>query len=139
MKKLHSRRIEILSAIAFIGILSVGFSAGARAWEPVLPKGVQGPVSWNQNGKDGRYFVAVVKGTITEPTTGVVKTDADCMPDPQGLNHCHNIIELKTGKVITIQNTHKMSEHRCLRAGEQVKLQPDGSPSWAVVQTMSDS
>ncbi|HUW28075.1 MAG TPA: hypothetical protein VMV97_05635 [Sulfuriferula sp.] len=139
MSKSYFRRIEILSAIVFAGIIFMGFSSGARAWEPVLPKGVQGPVSWNQNGKDGRYFVAVVQGTITEPTTGVVKTDADCMPDSQGLNHCHNIIELKTGKVITIQNTHKMSEHRCLRPGEQVKLRPDGASSWAIVQTMSDS
>ncbi len=136
MKKPHFSHIEILSAIALVGIIFMGFSTTIRAWEPVLPKGVHGPVSWSQNGKDGRYFVAVVKGAITQSTAGVVKTDSNCMPDSQGLSHCHNIIELKNGKLVTIQNTHKMSKYHCLRPGEQVKIQLDGSPSWAIVQTM---
>ncbi len=135
MKQASFRRIRGLSVIIFAGILFMGLSAQAWAWVPTLPKGTQGPASWYQNGKDGRYFVPVVKGRISKPVTGLVTTDANCMPDAQGLSHCFNNIRLSSGELITVQNTHKMSIHRCLRPGEYVKVQPNGSQTWAIVQT----
>jgi len=135
MNQASFHRIRGLSAIFLAGVVLMGLSAQAWAWEPTLPKGAQGPVSWYQNGKDGRYFVPVVNGSISKPTTGKVTTDANCMPDAQGLSHCFNNIRLSSGELITVQNTHKMSIHRCLRPGEYVKVQPNGSKTWAIVQT----
>lgn len=129
------KRMAILPTIILAGTLSMGVSVTAHAWQPALPNGVHGPVSWYQNGKDGRYFVPVLVGRISEPTTGIVKTDSNCAADSQGLSHCRNIIQLQSKEFITIQNTHKMSNYRCLRVGEQVQVQPNGSTSWAIVQT----
>jgi hypothetical protein len=135
MNKRYLSKIGILSAVVFAGIMVAGFSTQAKAWEPKLPTGVTGPSSWYQNGKDGRYIVHVVKGQIDKSASGVVKTDSDCMADSQGLNHCHNIIQLQSGGLITVQNTHVMANYRCLRVGEKVTLQPDGSPSWLVLHS----
>ncbi|GEM_PF-3175130 len=125
---------KFLPAIIIGGFFVAGFSSAAWAWVPKLPNGVQGPSSWYLNGKGGRYFVPVVKGKLSGPTIGVVRTDSNCMPDSQGLSHCHNRIELLSGGSITIQNTHKMSNFRCLRPGERVAVRPNGSSSWAIVQ-----
>ncbi len=135
MNELQSHRINIRSAGVLAGIIFMALSIQAWAWVPTLPAGVQGPASWYQNGQGGRYFVPVVKGKLSKPITGIVKTDSNCMPDAQGLSHCYNEIQLSSGKLITIQNTHKMSIHRCLRPGEYVQLQPNGVTSWAIVQT----
>lgn len=128
-----------VSGMALAGILFLSFSVQAFAWEPTLPKDAQGPVSWYQNGKDGRYYVPVVQGRVFKPAIGLVRTDSNCRPDAQGLSHCFNRIQLVSGEVITIQNTHKMSSYRCLRVGEYVKLQPNGSSSWVIIQTESGS
>ncbi len=118
-------------------IVAFLFIAGsAWAWEPKLPNGVQGPVSWYVNGKNGRYFTPIVRGKISSPISGIVRTDSNCTPDSQGLSHCFNRIKLMSGQTITIQNTHKMSNFRCLHPGERVRVRPDGS-SWAIIETRS--
>ncbi|HEC24731.1 MAG TPA: hypothetical protein ENI54_01745 [bacterium] len=125
---------KFLSAVIIIGFFITGFSSFALAWEPKLPSGVQGPVSWYVNGKAGRYFVPIVQGKILSPASGIVRTDSNCRPDSQGLSHCYNEIELLSGKIITVQNTHKMSKFPCLYPGEHVSVRPNGSSSWAIVQ-----
>ena len=125
---------QFLAAIALGGFFMVGFSSAAWAWQPKPPDGVQAPSSWYLNGKDGRYFVPIVRGNLAGATTGVVKTDSNCMPDSQGFSHCYNEIKLLSGATITIQNTHQMRKFHCLRPGERVAVRPNGSSSWAIVQ-----
>ncbi len=126
---------KFLSFILILGFFIIGFSSFAFAWEPKLPNKVHGPSSWYVNGKAGRYFVPVIQGKILSPTSGIVRTDSNCRPDSQGLSHCYNEIELLSGKIITIQNTHQMSKFHCLYPGEHVSVRPDGLSSWAIVQT----
>lgn len=135
MSSRNIRRGRFLTTVVAVGFLFVGLSSAAWAWEPKLPNGVRGPSSWYLNGKDGRYFVPIIQGNLSRPTIGIVKTDSNCRPDDQGLSHCHNQIELLSGRTITVQNTHKMSKFRCLSPGERVTVRPDGSSSWAIVQT----
>ena len=127
---------KFLLVIMLGGFFIVGLSSAAWAWEPKLPNGVQGPTSWYLNGKGSRYFLPIVQGRLAGPTIGIVKTDSNCMPDSQGLSHCYNQIKLLSGATITIQNTHKMRNFRCLRPGERVAVRPNGSPSWAIVQVV---
>lgn len=129
-------REKFLPALIIAGLFIVGFSSSAGAWEPKLPNGVRGPASWYMNGKGGRYFVPIIRGKLTGQATGIIRTDSNCMPDSQGLSHCYNKIELPSGRIITIQDTHKMSNFRCLHPGEQVAVMPNGSSSWAIVQTV---
>ena len=126
---------RFLPAVVAAGFLVAGLSSAAWAWEPKLPNGVRGPSSWYLNGKGGRYFVPIIQGKLLGPTIGIVKTDSNCTPDDQGLSHCHNRIELPSGRTITIQNTHKMKNFRCLSPGEQIAVRPNGSSPWAIVQT----
>ncbi len=137
MNVCNIRRRGIIPAIVVVGLLVTGLSSVAWAWEPKLPSSVQGPSSWYVNGRGGRYVVPVIQGKLSGPTVGIVKTDSNCMPDDQGLSHCHNQIELPSGRTITIQNTHKMSDYRCLSPGERVTVRPNGSSSssWVTVQT----
>jgi len=128
-------RGKLLSALIIAGLFVIGLSSSAQAWEPKLPNGVQGPASWYMNGKGGRYFAPIIQGRLLSPTSGIVRTDSSCAPDSQGLSHCYNKIELLSGGIITIQDTHKMSNFRCLHPGEQVTVRPNGSPSWVIVQT----
>ncbi len=131
-------RGKFLPTLIITGLFILGFSSLSMAWEPKLPNGVLGPVSWYINGKGGRYFVPIIQGKLTGPTIGIIITDSNCMPDSQGLSHCYNKIELPSGRTITIQNTHKMNNFHCLRPGEQVMVQPDGSLFWAIVQTVTN-
>ncbi len=127
---------KFLLVIMLGGFFVVGLSSAAWAWGPKLPTGVQGPTSWYLNGKGGRYFLPIVQGRLTGRTIGIVKTDTNCRADSQGLSHCYNKIKLLSGATITIQNTHKMSNFRCLRPGERVAVRPNGTPSWAIVQVV---
>ncbi len=127
---------KFLTVIIILVFFIIGLPLFAQAWAPKLPKGVHGPISWYMNGEAGRYFVPIVRGSkLLDPATGIVRTDSNCKPDSQGLSHCYNEIELQSGKIITIQNTHKMSNFHCLYPGEHVNVQPDGSSSWVIVQT----
>ena len=62
-------------------------------------------------------------------TTGIVLSDSDCEPDAQGLNHCHNAVQLADGKLILLINTHVMARNRCLGAGDKLSLSAVGR-SW---------
>jgi len=135
MSSRNIHRGRFLPAVVAAGLLVAGLSSAAWAWEPKLPNGVQGPSSWYLNGKGGRYFVPIIQGKLLGPTIGIVKTDSNCTPDDQGLSHCHNQIDLLSGRTITIQNTHKMKNFRCLSPGERVTVRPNGSSSWAILQT----
>lgn len=135
MSSYNISRGKFLPALIIAGLFVIGLSSSARAWEPKLPNGVQGPASWYTNGKGGRYFAPIIQGRLQGPTSGIVRTDSSCAPDSQGLSHCYNKIELLSGGTITIQDTHKMSNFHCLRPGEQVTVRPNGSPSWVIVQT----
>jgi len=130
-------RLVKLFTFLFTGFFIMAFSLTAFAWEPKIPDGVQGPSSWYLNGQGGRYFVPIVQGRISGRTTGIVRTDSNCVPDSQGLSHCYNKISLMSGGTITIQNTHKMSSFRCLHPGQRVKIMPNGLSSWAVIETHS--
>ncbi len=131
------RKSQFLAAVMFAGFFLTILSFTAWAWEPKLPDGVHGPVSWYLNGKGGRYFAPIIRGVLTGPTTGIVRTDSNCLPDSQGLSHCYNKIKLMSGGTITVQNTHKMSNFHCLRPGEHVDVLPNGSLSWAIIETRS--
>ena len=54
--------------------------------------------------------------------TGTVTTDADCDPDAQGLNHCHNDIDLGNGRSIAVINNHTMHRYPCLAPGQRLSI-----------------
>lgn len=133
MKTIVTGRSLMLMVLVAAAVVLAGCSrAGA---EPTLPPNA-GIQNWYQNGAGGRYVVPVISGqasAVSGPMRGEVLTDSDCTPDVQGLSHCHNIIGLRNGARIQIQNNHKMSIHRCLRPGETVMVQPLHG-QWVTVQ-----
>lgn len=91
--------------------------------------------SWRQNGENGRYYAPLIAGaTPQRATVGTVRTDTDCTPDAQGLSHCHNVIELPSGRTVTVQDNHDMRVNRCLSPGEAVTVMPIG-PGWVELHT----
>ncbi|MDA8095861.1 MAG: hypothetical protein M0T84_18530 [Betaproteobacteria bacterium] len=56
---------------------------------------------------------------MSEPA---IPRDASCAPDPQGLSHCHNGIDLDNGMRMTVIDTHAMVQHPCLKPGQRVAL-----------------
>lgn len=98
-------------------------STGAQS-SPPIPRGVP-LASWRDNGQGGRYLLQFVKGRAVAPgarTTGLVLSDSDCAPDAQGLNHCHNLIELADGSRVEVINNHQMMRNRCLASGDRLAL-----------------
>jgi len=118
-------------------VLLAGCSAEAP--DPGIPQGA-GFTSWSANGAGGEYVLNVIDGRV--PANGAatmsatVLTDANCAPDEQGTNHCHNIIEFDNGQRIEVVNNHKMMRHRCLRPGESVNVSAMGD-NWIRLQTRS--
>jgi len=107
--------------------------ARAEGGEPEIPPGAQ-ITSWHDNGHGGRYLLWLRQGRLMRPDdrfSGVVRSDTDCDPDDQGLNHCHNAIDLANGRHIVVINTHEMSRNRCLGAGDKLTLTAIG-PRWLV-------
>lgn len=107
--------------------------ARAEGGEPEIPPGAQ-ITSWHDNGRGGRYLLWLRQGRLMRPDdrfSGVVRSDTDCDPDDQGLNHCHNAIDLANGRHIVVINTHEMSRNRCLGAGDKLSLTAIG-PRWLV-------
>jgi len=107
--------------------------ARAEGGEPEIPPGAQ-ITSWHDNGHGGRYLLWLRQGRLMRPDdrfSGVVRSDTDCDPDDQGLNHCHNAIDLANGRHIVVINTHEMSRNRCLGAGDKLSLTAIG-PRWLV-------
>lgn len=55
-------------------------------------------------------------------TTATVLTDEDCAPDPQGISHCRNEVQLSSGAIVVLRHPHDMMEVPCLEPGEKVVL-----------------
>lgn len=135
------RRSHFMGALFFAiagAALLLATTPWTRASEPALPRG-SGISSWHENGSQGRYVVELLAGTLPAAAAGglhgTVMTDADCAPDAQGLNHCHNVIVLDDAARVTVINHHQMSRHHCLRPGESVRMTPLVG-HWATVQTL---
>lgn len=92
--------------------------------EPAIPAGVS-LTSWFDNGKGGQHVLRIVEGNappIGVRLIGTVKTDTDCDPDAQGLNHCHNDIAMPDGRVISVIHNHAMTRFPCLAPGQQLSI-----------------
>lgn len=96
----------------------------AATEQPPIPRGVA-MKSWQENGRDGRYLLQLVKGSVPKagkPITGTVTSDTDCDIDAEGLSHCHNTIKLPNGSEITVIDSHNMHRYRCLGEGDRLSL-----------------
>lgn len=91
-----------------------------------------GEVDWQDNGADQPRLVEVIQGHLLGTTTGVVKTDTDCIPDTTGLSHCHDIIALSNHTQITVIYTHNMNRVKCLDPNESIIVQKI-NPDWAKI------
>jgi hypothetical protein len=124
-------------AVIVLGALAAAFSlsSGGRGLtgEPTIPRGAP-LASWNENGQGGKYLLQIVEGDAPPSMAklfGVVASDTTCEPDPRGLSHCHNAINLANGTRITVIDTHRMSRTPCLRPGNVVWL-TSLNPSWVM-------
>ena len=69
----------------------------------------------------GVVHAALVGGPMpARPTSGVVLTDTECVPDAAGVSHCRNEIRLENGRTLTLRHPHDMSVVPCLSPGEPV-------------------
>ena len=92
--------------------------------EPTIPAGVS-LTSWFENGKGGQYVLQIAEGNAPPAgvrVTGTVTTDTDCDPDAQGLNHCHDDIDLGNGRSIAVIHNHAMHRYPCLAPGQQLSI-----------------
>ncbi len=115
-----------------LGLAMIGGSAAlllpyesqrARA-EPAIPGGVS-LASWFDNGKGDQHVLRIAKGDAPPAgvrVIGTVKTDTDCDPDAQGLNHCHNRIALDSGRTIEVVHNHAMHRYPCLAPGQRLSI-----------------
>jgi len=130
---LHRVPRWLLGVMLLPAIVVLVPQARAEGGEPEIPPGAQ-ITSWHDNGHGGRYLLWLRQGRLMRPDdrfSGVVRSDTDCDPDDQGLNHCHNAIDLANGRHIVVINTHEMSRNRCLGAGDKLTLTAIG-PRWLV-------
>jgi len=91
---------------------------------PRIPPGAQ-LSSWHSNGAGGRYMLQIERGRALpegQKIAGVVRTDTDCEPDKNNLNHCRNRIDLSDGSRIDVIDNHEMARHRCLAPGDSIVL-----------------
>ena len=108
--------------VATAFLLSYGQQAATAA--PTIPPGVS-LTSWFDNGKGGEHVLQIAKGDappVGVRLVGTVKTDTDCDPDAQGLNHCHNIIDLGNGRSIEVIHNHAMHRFPCLEPGQRLSI-----------------
>ena len=102
---------------------------------PAIPPGAQ-LSSWHSNGAGGRYLLQIERGRALpegQKLAGVVRTDTDCEPDKNNLNHCRNTIDLSDGSRIDVIDNHEMARHRCLSPGESIILTRFNS-NWVIGQ-----
>ncbi|MBK5264730.1 MAG: hypothetical protein JJE34_05775 [Alphaproteobacteria bacterium] len=114
--------IFILGSIAAYLVLPNG-QQSANA-EPAIPPGVS-LTSWFDNGKGGEHVMQIASGDappVGVRFVGTVKTDTDCDPDAQGLNHCHNVIDLGNGRSIEVIHNHMMHRYPCLSPGQRLSI-----------------
>lgn len=119
-----------LAAVALVAIAGVaaiafgGLAPRSASAEPAIPAGADF-TSWADNGSNGQRVLQRVKGDlplVAAVVTGVVKTDTNCDPDAQGINHCHNVIGLANGTEIEVIHNHNMMNHECLSPGQKLSL-----------------
>jgi hypothetical protein len=126
----------LLGALLVAGAAAlVSCSANTSNEKPPIPSGASSS-SWHDNGAGGRYLLQIERGRAPatgETIAGVVKTDTDCDPDQQNLNHCRNTIELSDGRWLDVVDNHEMARHRCLSPGESIVLTRFNS-DWVVGQ-----
>ncbi|MBE0618993.1 MAG: hypothetical protein IH605_00195 [Burkholderiales bacterium] len=114
----------LLGAFVLSAAALYTYKVQAASPQPPIPRGVA-MKSWQENGRDGRYLLQVIKGNAPKtgkPVIGIVTTDTDCDADADGLSHCHNTIKLANGSEITVIDSHNMHINRCLGAGDRLSL-----------------
>jgi len=123
----------LFGALLLSAAVMLSYEAFAGTTQPPIPPGAR-IGSWYDNGHGGQYVLQVIQGQNPAPGsrfTGIVKSDANCEPDAQGLNHCHNAIELSSGRQVTVVNNHQMMRNRCLAPGDRISFIAL-TPSWLV-------
>ncbi len=113
-----------LSSLATVLLLTYGKDTASASQQPPIPPGVS-LTSWFDNGKGGQHVLQVANGAAPLPgvrLTGIVTTDTDCDPDAQGLNHCHNNIDLGNGRSIEVIHNHAMHRFPCLEPGQKLSI-----------------
>jgi hypothetical protein len=114
--------LSSLAGIITMGVLYYGQQA-ANA-EPSIPSGVS-LTTWLDNGKGGQHVLQIAQGDappVGVRVIGTVKTDTDCDPDAQGINHCHNVIALENGRSIEVIHNHVMHRYPCLSPGQRLSI-----------------
>jgi hypothetical protein len=114
--------IASLSSLATVLMLSYGQQSASA--ESSIPPGVS-LTSWFDNGKGGQHVLRIAEGAappVGVRLIGTVATDTDCDPDEQGLNHCHNKIDLSNGRSIEVIHNHAMHRYACLEPGQKLTL-----------------
>jgi hypothetical protein len=118
-------RRSLVGALVAAGAAAlVSCSATTSNEKPPIPPGAT-ISSWHYNGAGGRYLLQIEDGRTPAPgekLVGVVKTDTDCDPDAQNLNHSRNTIVLSDGSRIDMVDNHEMARYRCLNPGEPITL-----------------
>ena len=133
-----SRSLSLVSVRRVAATLALaGVVGGALFWvsharatqlavpdEPRIPAGA--PIrSWADNGQGGMPLLQIIGGIeLPRGATlrGTVTGDTNCAPDPRGLSHCHNGIDLDNGMRILVVHTHAMMQHPCLEPGQRVTV-----------------
>ena len=125
--------LTAVGALAAIGVTVLAQQVASA--EPAIPAGVN-IGSWADNGKGGQRVLQLVKGAmpaVGAVVSGSVKTDTNCDPDAQGINHCHNVIGLANGSEIEVVHNHSMMTYECLSPGQKLSLTPLNS-DWVVAK-----
>jgi hypothetical protein len=123
--------LTAVGALATIGVTALTQQVASA--EPAV-SAVAGLGSWADNGKGGQRVLQLVKGAmpaVGAVVSGTVKTDTNCDPDAQGINHCHNVIGLANGGEIEVIHNHMMMTYECLSPGQKLSLTPLNS-DWVV-------
>ena len=77
-----------------------------------------------ENCKDAVDVVVLQSGdTPSRPIRADVQTDTNCMPDPYGISHCINQLELADGRSLVVRHDHNMRLYPCLTPGEVVEVE----------------
>lgn len=120
----------LLFALALAGIGGIAASwlpnPGHRSASatPAIPAGVS-LTSWFENGRGGQHVLGIARGDappLGANAVGTVLTDTDCDPDPQGINHCHNLIDFGNGSGIEVIHNHVMHRFPCLAPGQRLSV-----------------
>jgi len=74
------------------------------------------------SGTGGVMLANLVRGQLPAGVAqAVVRSDANCDPDQQGVSHCFNELDFGTSTVM-VQHHHVMSTTPCLTPGETVRV-----------------